>query len=572
MRIHKCGCFHKNSFNQRAKKWWKPEVPAVVGLLCLFLLTMGLATYRVKEKFSDEFETAYETHFSMMFQSLAMKTASPQNVLWNFAGGETKYQQYSGAVYGPDGEIICESGTQIAAYTLASGYPAEEYLDESQIRELAQYASETAEMMAGKPEKYRISIKKQRGGDLLGGIVVQKIEWQEGQGPGELDPISGSYHSWEDHNTLYYQAYSATVWEWQNPDLPERIGMEYLDLNTARSFPRLLFGYQDWEQYCDNAFLHTFPRTVDLSGNTREEKALMDRLAAKKGRDRYMRSTKVTSVTGTDSDALYFILLSESRPWAAAADFMRTAYIAGLQFLAICIAVTAVLIRGVSRKRESIEESRRNFTNAMAHELKTPLGVIRGFAENLKEDTVSGKRDYYIEQIIGQTEEMDSLVAQMIYLSKLDSDQPAEQREEIIWMELVQTQLKKFDSVISEKEIRVQIAGDGSFRVKGERGLLEKAVWNVLSNAVFWCSVEGEITVHMDARGCSVKNTGPQIAPEHLPHVFEMLYRADEGRSRESGERHLGMGLYLTKRILDLHHLNVTIENVSDGVLVRIEK
>ena len=68
------------------------------------------------------------------------------------------------------------------------------------------------------------------------------------------------------------------------------------------------------------------------------------------------------------------------------------------------------------------EEYRRNFTNAMAHEMKTPLSVIRGFAENLTENPDTGKKDYYLDQIIRQTEEMDGNVKEMIQVSKLDSD------------------------------------------------------------------------------------------------------------------------------------------------------
>ena len=72
--------------------------------------------------------------------------------------------------------------------------------------------------------------------------------------------------------------------------------------------------------------------------------------------------------------------------------------------------------RKAADRQARLEETRRDFTNAMAHELKTPLGVIRNFSENLLEHNMEEKRDYYLTQIIGQTEEMDQMVLKMMML------------------------------------------------------------------------------------------------------------------------------------------------------------
>ena len=111
----------------------------------------------------------------------------------------------------------------------------------------------------------------------------------------------------------------------------------------------------------------------------------------------------------------------------------------------------------------SLEETRRDFTNAMAHELKTPLGIIRNFAENLMEHNMEEKRDYYLAQIIGQTEEMDHLVIKMIEISKLDSEDLVLKKEVLSFGELIKEQMARLEPMVQEKNLRVQYQENGNF-------------------------------------------------------------------------------------------------------------
>ena len=129
-----------------------------------------------------------------------------------------------------------------------------------------------------------------------------------------------------------------------------------------------------------------------------------------------------TELTDSSSAAKGESMADTARVISCYADIiaMRTPQ-EGAALVAACIIFVAWTLEQSCRKSAEAEAQRRDFTNAMAHEMKTPLGVIRGFAENLLENPESGKREYYLDQIIGQTEEMDGTVKEMIQVSKLDS-------------------------------------------------------------------------------------------------------------------------------------------------------
>ena len=106
--------------------------------------------------------------------------------------------------------------------------------------------------------------------------------------------------------------------------------------------------------------------------------------------------------------------------------------------------------------------------------MKTPLCAIRGYAENLKEDTVQVKRDHYLDQIILKTEEMDGLAAEMIYVSRLDSEKLVLKKEPVCLNDLIQTQLEKLDDVISGKKLLVWYQAEEEFHVTGDRKYLDR--------------------------------------------------------------------------------------------------
>ena len=249
---------------------------------------------------------------------------------------------------------------------------------------------------------------------------------------------------------------------------------------------------------------------------------------------------------------------------------MKYVYLAGFAIMLACMLKVLYATEKTYKERAKLEETRRDFTNAIAHELKTPLGIIRGFAENLQENTNEEKREYYLNQIVGQTERMDEMVKEMIYISKLDSDKFVLDKKEVSFKELIEEALGSLRIYIEEKQLQISYKGLSDKVVEGDPQYLKKAVCNIMSNAVEYNHAGGQVTIIFEEASVKVQNTGNHIPEENLPYVFDMFYTGN--KSRTSGEKHLGLGLYLSKKILDLHGLQLTIRNIEDGVEVVIQK
>lgn len=255
-------------------------------------------------------------------------------------------------------------------------------------------------------------------------------------------------------------------------------------------------------------------------------------------------------------------LISECRPWAAAMDYMKYVYLAGFFLMLTCAGTVIMVISGQEAQRAQMEENQRDFINAMAHEMKTPLGIIRGFSENLLEDVVAEKREYYLRQIIGQTEEMDGMVADIIGAARLESQHLVLQKEGISVSELLRGQLAKREPLIKEKQITVQFSVQGEFELEGDRKYLEKAFGNLIGNAVSYCDAGGVIKITTDAGSCRIENDCAGLRAEDVQRAFDIFYR---GQCERASEKHLGIGLYLARKILNLHDVQISAESVPGG-------
>lgn len=258
-------------------------------------------------------------------------------------------------------------------------------------------------------------------------------------------------------------------------------------------------------------------------------------------------------------------------PWIESFEVLLPFYVCALIFVIVCVIKIITTTHKIYHQQQILEQNRRDFTNAIAHELKNPLNVIRGFSENLLENTNEEKKDYYLEHIIFQTEEMDGLVQEMIQVSKLDSDQLKLEKEPLSLLEICTEQAKKFQTQIDEQQLKLVSSSNDDFRIQGDKIWLEKAIWNLMSNAVSYNCLQGNIIITANENQFTIENTGNHISQEDLPHIFEMLYTSDKSRTNnEKSQKHLGMGLYLAKKIFELHDLEISIENTLTGVCVTI--
>ncbi|MED0938264.1 two-component sensor histidine kinase [Bacillus cereus] len=225
------------------------------------------------------------------------------------------------------------------------------------------------------------------------------------------------------------------------------------------------------------------------------------------------------------------------------------------------------LQQDIERERQ-LEKTRKEFISGVSHELKTPLSVIRSFAEGIK-DGVSKDTTYYTDVILEETENMNRLIVEMLELAKLESGTYKLDMTTFSIGELIQQVYTKLLFSMEEKHLQVSIDVDSSICVKANRSRIEQVVVNLLSNAIRYTPDGEKIQVSVismeDTVKVEIENTGNPIPEDSLEKIWDRFYRLDASRSRHTGGT--GLGLSIVKNILDLHHAEYGVYNTTNSVV-----
>ncbi|HDX9651519.1 MULTISPECIES: sensor histidine kinase [Bacillus] len=225
------------------------------------------------------------------------------------------------------------------------------------------------------------------------------------------------------------------------------------------------------------------------------------------------------------------------------------------------------LQQDIERERQ-LEKTRKEFISGVSHELKTPLSVIRSFAEGIK-DGVSKDTTYYTDVILEETENMNRLIVEMLELAKLESGTYKLDMTTFSIGELIQQVYTKLLFSMEEKHLQVNVDVDSSIFVNANRSRIEQVVVNLLSNAIRYTPDGEKIHVSVieleDIVKFEIENTGNPIPEESLEKIWDRFYRLDASRSRHTGGT--GLGLSIVKNILDLHHAEYGVYNTTNSVV-----
>jgi two-component system phosphate regulon sensor histidine kinase PhoR len=217
---------------------------------------------------------------------------------------------------------------------------------------------------------------------------------------------------------------------------------------------------------------------------------------------------------------------------------------------------------------------RRDFVANVSHEIRTPLTVLSGFVETLQSIPLpEDERQRYLDLMAVQASRMQSLVADLLTLSQLEGSLPPGMNEKISVQELmtqVASDAQALSAMLSGQDSdqrrcvhELLFEPAPAWVLLGVRSELLSAISNLVSNAVRYTPAGGTIRVAWtrDAEQVilSVNDTGPGIAPEHLPRLSERFYRVDRSRSRETGGT--GLGLAITKHVVQRHGGELRIES-----------
>jgi two-component system phosphate regulon sensor histidine kinase PhoR len=214
---------------------------------------------------------------------------------------------------------------------------------------------------------------------------------------------------------------------------------------------------------------------------------------------------------------------------------------------------------------------RRDFVANVSHEIRTPLTVLSGFIETLQSLPLDRQETQsYLQHMSAQSDRMQSLVADLLTLSQLEGSQPPGVQEAVSLPDLV-SQVMSDAQALSEllanrhqgRKHSLVFDRVPSVNWLGAKSELMSAVSNLVNNAVRYTPLGGLVHVTFQQTSddliLSVKDTGPGIAPEHLPRLSERFYRIDRSRSRETGGT--GLGLAITKHVMQRHGGELRIES-----------
>lgn len=221
-------------------------------------------------------------------------------------------------------------------------------------------------------------------------------------------------------------------------------------------------------------------------------------------------------------------------------------------------------------QKTRIDEMRREFLSNVSHELKTPLALIQGYAEGLKEciNEDAQSRDFYCEVIMDEADKMNRMVKKILTLNQLESGGEAITMERFDLTELIQGVVNASYILLGQKGIKLTFSEDGPLYVWADEFKVEEVVTNYLSNAIHYA--EGEKRIDISCRQLEGKvrvcvfNTGTPIPEAELENIWMKFYKVDKARTREYGGS--GIGLSIVKAIMDSFHQKCGVENYRDGV------
>jgi signal transduction histidine kinase len=221
-------------------------------------------------------------------------------------------------------------------------------------------------------------------------------------------------------------------------------------------------------------------------------------------------------------------------------------------------------------RQSELEQERRLFVGAIAHDLRTPLFCLRGYLDGLASglaDTPE-KRSRYLTVCQEKVVSLDHLIAELFTYAQVDYQEQAPRSDYLDLGTLVGRAVDSFRVLASAKHVGLEVSGANEPTwVVGDEHLLARAVDNLLDNALRYTPEGGRVQVDLrmdqDHVGLRVRDSGPGFAPRDLPHVFTPLFRSEASRNRQTGGA--GLGLAIARKVFLAHGGDLGASNRPEG-------
>jgi len=279
----------------------------------------------------------------------------------------------------------------------------------------------------------------------------------------------------------------------------------------------------------------------------------------------YQNIVKVTDDQNNYSE-FWTVLAREVNLWDKCAGTLIFVWVGCWITFVIVALILAAQTYKTYQKREELEKFRRETTNALAHDLKTPLSIISGYAQNLMENIQTEKREHYAGSIQANVNRMDKIIREMLELSRLESDLLPIKFEEVSLGEVCAEIIERYKQESAEKSILTHLEGDAV--IKADHSLMARVIDNFFVNALDSTPDGGTIRISIVDNRFEFYNSGSHIPEEKLREIWLPYRKADASRGNTKGT---GLGLAIARTILELYHFSYGAQNGDDGVIFWFE-
>ena len=221
-------------------------------------------------------------------------------------------------------------------------------------------------------------------------------------------------------------------------------------------------------------------------------------------------------------------------------------------------------------QKVQIDEMRKEFLSHVSHELKTPLALIQGYAEGLKDGVTSDPEsmDFYCDVIIDEASKMNNMVRNLLTLNQLEFGDEDITFERFDLTAVIRGVIQSMDIMAQQGNATVNFRRDEPVYVWADEFKVEQVIRNYMSNAFHHLNGEKivEVKIYMEESRAKVTvfNTGSPIPEEDLNHIWDKFYKVDKAHTREYGGN--GIGLSIVKAIMESFHQEYGVKNYENGV------
>jgi len=218
-------------------------------------------------------------------------------------------------------------------------------------------------------------------------------------------------------------------------------------------------------------------------------------------------------------------------------------------------------INHLAKSLQTLDKLRKQLTEDVAHELRTPITILQSHLEAMTEGVWEASPER-LESCYDEALRIGKLVGDLEKLAKIESENLKLNKKEIILNEIIERTISNFQTELQSKKIEVEVTGP-LVSLLADQDRIRQVIVNLISNAIKYSGDESKISVELfetrETAGFIVKDNGIGIDKEELPYIFERFYRADKSRNRSTGGS--GIGLTIAKSIIEAHGGKVIAES-----------